>query len=557
MGMGKVFISYRREGGAEMARLLRDRLQQRGYGVFLDVEELRSGLFDEALVRQIEVSTDVVVILSPGSLDGCHAEDDWLRREVAHAIAHGKNIVPILMRGFQWPKRPLPEDMAALPQYNGLAPSLDFFDASMDRLSELLVGRPRRRLLRQALVATVASGAIVAALVIAVILLTRRPQPHKPLPSDDPSEVVLAGGKLMFRTERLAPVAGPAHHEDPAAEGVTAGEPGHVSELELAFQILNKSSDTVTLSSLQVTRIGLVVVYEDVVAVKPPDFPPGLRTASAMNIQGARTDLVLLGEDAALSGDRSLLSSARLEAIQPNTVRSFLLRLRCRNTDEDGVAVEPPGPGRAPDSASLEALDVKPPQPIAVAHVFMAVADVLAEGARHRLYSDWVYVLYPAIGNRLPTARRGSVMPLRRWYGLPPREFTHEIIGWSVKTYRDTLAYQFAKRSLPSNFDADSVSPYCYFRDRQSPFRRLALTSAPELQHEGDTFRAHARSTIVDVFAAASREHPPVWRLIRAEIERLHADPSARVHRKARYVWEELHKRGVVAATEAGAPAGK
>lgn len=42
-----VFIIYRREGGAETARLLRIALNQQGYRVFPDVDHLSSGHFDE------------------------------------------------------------------------------------------------------------------------------------------------------------------------------------------------------------------------------------------------------------------------------------------------------------------------------------------------------------------------------------------------------------------------------------------------------------------------------------------------------------------------------
>jgi hypothetical protein len=141
---GQIFISYRRDGGFEMARLIRDALQKRGYKVFLDVEELRSGPFNTAIVGQIESSSDVIAILTPGSLERCFQEDDWMRLEVAHAIKLKKNIVPVITRGFKWPAERLPEDLMSLPSFNGIEPSHDFFDASMDKLRKLLVGHPKR-----------------------------------------------------------------------------------------------------------------------------------------------------------------------------------------------------------------------------------------------------------------------------------------------------------------------------------------------------------------------------------------------------------------------------
>ena len=36
-----IFISYRRDGGDTLAQLIYDRLTDRGYSVFLDIESLR------------------------------------------------------------------------------------------------------------------------------------------------------------------------------------------------------------------------------------------------------------------------------------------------------------------------------------------------------------------------------------------------------------------------------------------------------------------------------------------------------------------------------------
>ena len=119
---GKVFISYRRDTGAELARNIRDALRRRRFGVFMDVEDLRSGPFNTALFEQIEAATDVVVALTPGSLDRCFDNsNDWLRLELGHALKHQKNVVPVLHRGFQWPDRSLPDDIAALTKQSGLA----------------------------------------------------------------------------------------------------------------------------------------------------------------------------------------------------------------------------------------------------------------------------------------------------------------------------------------------------------------------------------------------------------------------------------------------------
>jgi hypothetical protein len=141
----RIFISYRREGGAELARLIREQLQKRRYVIFMDVEDLRSGPFNTALLREIEAATDVIVVLSPHSLDRCADEDDWLRLEVSHAIRSGRNIVPVMTRGFKPPDMPLPDEMAPLLRFQGIAASHEYFEASVEKLTALLVGKPRPR----------------------------------------------------------------------------------------------------------------------------------------------------------------------------------------------------------------------------------------------------------------------------------------------------------------------------------------------------------------------------------------------------------------------------
>jgi len=130
-----VFLSYRRDGGETMAILLRDRLSAKGYRVFLDIESLNSGRFNEKLFSVIEECTDVIFVCSKNSLDRCINEGDWVRMEIAHALKHGKNIVPVLLRGFEWPDT-LPGDIDALRMQNGInAGSNEYFDAAIDRLA--------------------------------------------------------------------------------------------------------------------------------------------------------------------------------------------------------------------------------------------------------------------------------------------------------------------------------------------------------------------------------------------------------------------------------------
>ena len=136
-----IFISYRRDGGDTLAQLIYDRLTDRGYSVFLDIESLRSGKFNEKLFSVIDECRDVVVILPPGSLERCRNEGDWLFLELTHALQERKNIIPVMMKGFEWPDD-MPEGLEELPNFNGIQDSKDYFDAVIDKMTTLLQSRP-------------------------------------------------------------------------------------------------------------------------------------------------------------------------------------------------------------------------------------------------------------------------------------------------------------------------------------------------------------------------------------------------------------------------------
>ncbi|MCD8116536.1 MAG: toll/interleukin-1 receptor domain-containing protein [Oscillospiraceae bacterium] len=133
----QVFISYRRTGGEALAFLIKERLTQAGYQVFFDIESLSGGRFDTRLLEVIDDCQDVIVVLSPNALDRCSDPNDWLRTEVAHAIQSGKNLIPVMMKGFKWPDE-LPDDIAALHRYNGVLVTFEFFDGFIDKLRKYL-----------------------------------------------------------------------------------------------------------------------------------------------------------------------------------------------------------------------------------------------------------------------------------------------------------------------------------------------------------------------------------------------------------------------------------
>lgn len=136
-----IFISYRRQGGESTAKIISDRLKDLGHQVFYDVESLRSGAFNTKLYSVIEECNDVIVVLSPDSLDRCSNENDWVRLEIAHALRTGKNVIPVFLRGFVFPEV-LPADIETLRIQNGLEANSEFFDAFITKLQSFLHSKP-------------------------------------------------------------------------------------------------------------------------------------------------------------------------------------------------------------------------------------------------------------------------------------------------------------------------------------------------------------------------------------------------------------------------------
>jgi len=137
----QIFISYRRDGGEDLARLLEYKLTERGFKVFFDVESLRSGAFNKALFEKIAECIDVLVVLPPHGLDRCINPNDWVRLEIARALELKKNVIPIMMRNFSFPDT-LPEDIDNLRNMQAIVANNEYFDALLEKLVSYLHSKP-------------------------------------------------------------------------------------------------------------------------------------------------------------------------------------------------------------------------------------------------------------------------------------------------------------------------------------------------------------------------------------------------------------------------------
>ncbi|XP_074101883.1 sterile alpha and armadillo motif isoform X2 [Cotesia typhae] len=138
-----VFVSYRRSNGSQLASLLKVHLQLRGFSVFLDVERLEAGKFDNNLLQSIKQAKHFLLVLTTDALGRCINDDegkDWVHREIVAALQSQCNIIPII-DNFQWPQvEELPEDMRAVCHFNGVRWIHDYQDACVDKLERFMRG---------------------------------------------------------------------------------------------------------------------------------------------------------------------------------------------------------------------------------------------------------------------------------------------------------------------------------------------------------------------------------------------------------------------------------
>ena len=91
-----VFISYRRDDGAQYARIIQLLLENSGYSVSLDYEELRDGKFGEKIESAIKGAPIFILILTRKYLSRCWRMSDWVRKEIMIAIHERKKIIPLV-----------------------------------------------------------------------------------------------------------------------------------------------------------------------------------------------------------------------------------------------------------------------------------------------------------------------------------------------------------------------------------------------------------------------------------------------------------------------------
>jgi hypothetical protein len=151
-----VFISYRRRD-EPWALAVFGELTRYGYDVFIDYDGIGSGNFEAVILENIKARAHFVVLLTPTALERCADPKDWMRREIETAIESQRNIVPLMLTGFDFGapacKAPLVGKLVELPKYNGLPVPQGFFAEAMARLRNNFLNVPVDAVLHPASVA--------------------------------------------------------------------------------------------------------------------------------------------------------------------------------------------------------------------------------------------------------------------------------------------------------------------------------------------------------------------------------------------------------------------
>jgi Flp pilus assembly protein TadD len=140
-----VFISYRRTN-VPWGLAIFQNLTQHGCDVFFDFQGIASGDFEGVILENIKARAHFLVLLTPSPLERCGEPGDWFRREIETALDTQRNIVPLVLEGFDfsWPtiSSQLTGKLEALKRYNALRVPFDYFDEAMNRLREKYLNVP-------------------------------------------------------------------------------------------------------------------------------------------------------------------------------------------------------------------------------------------------------------------------------------------------------------------------------------------------------------------------------------------------------------------------------
>jgi hypothetical protein len=113
----RVFLSYRRAGGAGLPLFIVSRLrEQHGIDVFLDVQRVDGAVrFPDRLIQEMRKADVFICLLGPSTL-----ESHWVRHEILLARQQRKPMIPVFHEDYVLPTSPGIPEIDELLSFDGI-----------------------------------------------------------------------------------------------------------------------------------------------------------------------------------------------------------------------------------------------------------------------------------------------------------------------------------------------------------------------------------------------------------------------------------------------------
>jgi pterin-4a-carbinolamine dehydratase len=146
----RIFINYRRETDASLARSITESLKNQFPSdfIFFDTESIEGGKeWPKSIQVALKRSTVVLAVIGPNWLSAAHTnhrrkiddKTDWVRRELLLALTSSIPIIPLFLEDADvLNKDDLPKDLAPLTMWQAIRVRQDSWSADITRLCEAI-----------------------------------------------------------------------------------------------------------------------------------------------------------------------------------------------------------------------------------------------------------------------------------------------------------------------------------------------------------------------------------------------------------------------------------
>ena len=168
----KIFISYRRETGGELAKSIHDRLEKKKYKCFFDLKSIKAGDFQQKILSEMDQCDIFLLVISKNALDRCIDPADYVRLEIEAALERNLTIIPILVETKKFPEN-LPPSIDRIRKENALTYYLQYAEAFYPKLYSFIDEKRGRKK-----VPVIPCLIGLAIIILAAVLLLYRPLFH-------------------------------------------------------------------------------------------------------------------------------------------------------------------------------------------------------------------------------------------------------------------------------------------------------------------------------------------------------------------------------------------